>query len=106
MQIAILWLSAYKFCVNFEDFRIAKPIDRLISNADIYQPSLHYTKWSLDGHEQTMQDDQSSKVFDVELASNWFKYSTDITETTWSDHNQVVDNGIINPVDVALVDGG
>jgi len=47
--------SVHKFCDNLEEFRLAKPIDRLICNAGIYQPSLDYAKWSMDGHEQTMQ---------------------------------------------------
>merc|ERR1711957_855826 len=33
----------------------SKPVDRLICNAGVYQPSLPYAKWSKDGHEQTMQ---------------------------------------------------
>jgi len=32
-----------------------KPLDRLICNAGVYQPSLEYAKWSVDNHEQTMQ---------------------------------------------------
>jgi len=44
----------------------------------------------------------------VELASNLFKYSADIKKSTLSDHNQndLFDNGMINPVDEALIDGG
>lgn len=47
--------SVDKFCENVLDFAMSKPIDRLICNAGIYQPSLPYAKWSLDDHEQTMQ---------------------------------------------------
>jgi protochlorophyllide reductase len=47
--------SVRKFCDKVDDFRMTKPIDRLICNAGIYQPSLTYPKWSLDNHEQTMQ---------------------------------------------------
>jgi len=47
--------SVHQFCADVEEFRINKPIDRLICNAGIYQPSLDYAKWSMDGHEQTMQ---------------------------------------------------
>jgi protochlorophyllide reductase len=47
--------SVDKFCDNLKDYQLAKPIDRLICNAGVYQPSLDYAKWSVDGHEQTMQ---------------------------------------------------
>ena len=47
--------SVRKFCDEIDNFRMSKPIDRLICNAGVYQPSLPYPKWSLDNHEQTMQ---------------------------------------------------
>lgn len=47
--------SVREFCRNVEDFRLSKPLDRLICNAGVYQPSLPTPKWSKDGHEQTMQ---------------------------------------------------
>ena len=47
--------SVRKFCDQVDKFRMSKPIDRLICNAGVYQPSLPYAKWSKDGHEQTMQ---------------------------------------------------
>lgn len=47
--------SVDKFCDKLKDYQLAKPIDRLICNAGVYQPSLDYAKWSVDGHEQTMQ---------------------------------------------------
>eukprot|EP00316_Scyphosphaera_apsteinii_P023450 CAMPEP_0119310648 /NCGR_PEP_ID=MMETSP1333-20130426/19690_1 /TAXON_ID=418940 /ORGANISM="Scyphosphaera apsteinii, Strain RCC1455" /LENGTH=568 /DNA_ID=CAMNT_0007314867 /DNA_START=85 /DNA_END=1794 /DNA_ORIENTATION=+ len=47
--------SVRKFCKELEQFKLSKPIDRLICNAGIYQPSLPYPKWSMDQHEQTMQ---------------------------------------------------
>ncbi|EEC47644.1 predicted protein [Phaeodactylum tricornutum CCAP 1055/1] len=47
--------SVRSFCENVEEFRMSKPIDRLICNAGVYQPSLEHAKWSLDNHEQTMQ---------------------------------------------------
>jgi len=47
--------SVHKFCDDLKDFQMAKPLDRLICNAGVYQPSLGYAKWSVDGHEQTMQ---------------------------------------------------
>ena len=47
--------SVHKFCDDIKDFKLSKPIDRLVCNAGIYQPTLPYAKWSADGHEQTMQ---------------------------------------------------
>ncbi|KAG7345548.1 NADPH-protochlorophyllide oxidoreductase [Nitzschia inconspicua] len=47
--------SVRDFCDKLEEFRMSKPIDRLICNAGVYQPTLDHAKWSLDNHEQTMQ---------------------------------------------------
>jgi protochlorophyllide reductase len=47
--------SVRKFCDQLDEFRLGKPIDRLLCNAGVYQPSLPYPKWSVDNHEQTMQ---------------------------------------------------
>jgi protochlorophyllide reductase len=47
--------SVRKFCQDLNDFRMEKPLDRLICNAGVYQPTLDYAKWSVDNHEQTMQ---------------------------------------------------
>ena len=47
--------SVRRFCSELERFKAAKPIDRLICNAAVYQPSLPYAKWSADGHEQQVQ---------------------------------------------------
>jgi short-subunit dehydrogenase len=41
-----------------------KPVDRLICNAGVYQPSLDYAKWSVDNHEQTMQINFFVALFD------------------------------------------
>lgn len=47
--------SVEKFCEELKEYQLGKPIDRLLCNAGVYQPSLPYAKWSVDGHEQTMQ---------------------------------------------------
>jgi protochlorophyllide reductase len=47
--------SVRDFCDKLDEFRMSKSIDRLICNAGVYQPTLPYAKWSMDGHEQTMQ---------------------------------------------------
>lgn len=47
--------SVRTFCDKLQEYRMSKPIDRLICNAGVYQPSLPDAKWSMDNHEQTMQ---------------------------------------------------
>ena len=47
--------SVSEMCDKVKEFSLGKPIDRLICNAGVYQPTLPYAKWSKDGHEQTMQ---------------------------------------------------
>ena len=47
--------SVRQFCHDLEKVRCHRPIDRLICNAGVYQPSLPHAKWSMDGIEQTMQ---------------------------------------------------
>ena len=52
---SIAFRSVRDFCDNLMEWKVGKPIDRLICNAGVYQPSLPYAKWSVDDHEQTMQ---------------------------------------------------
>ena len=59
--------SVRRFCDELNEFKAAKPIDRLICNAGIYQPSLPYAKWSEDGHEQTMQTNYLSHFLMISL---------------------------------------
>mmetsp|Transcript_2086 Transcript_2086/g.7064 ORF Transcript_2086/g.7064 Transcript_2086/m.7064 type:complete len:394 (-) Transcript_2086:716-1897(-) len=47
--------SVRAFVDELKEWKAAKPVDRLICNAAVYQPSLPYAKWSEDGHEQQMQ---------------------------------------------------
>ncbi len=59
--------SVRDFCKNLDEWRCNKPIDRLICNAGVYQPSLPYAKWSADGHEQTMQINYLSHFLMISL---------------------------------------
>jgi len=43
------------FCDEVVKLANDKPLDRLVCNAAVYQPSLDYPKWSKDGIEQQMQ---------------------------------------------------
>lgn len=47
--------SVKKFTEKLEKFRGDRPIDRLVCNAAVYQPTLAYPKWTVDGHEQQLQ---------------------------------------------------
>jgi len=49
--------SVRRFCADLEEYRLAKPIDRLICNAGAYQADAPASAaaWSADGHERTMQ---------------------------------------------------
>jgi protochlorophyllide reductase len=47
--------SVRDFAANLIEFKAGKPIDRLVCNAAIYQPSLAEAKWTEDGHEQQLQ---------------------------------------------------
>ena len=59
--------SVRSFCTELDKFRAAKPVDRLICNAAVYQPSLPYAKWSADGHEQQMQTNYLSHFLMISL---------------------------------------
>ena len=47
--------SVKAFTENLDKFRGGRPIDRLVCNAAVYQPTLEYPKWTVDGHEQQLQ---------------------------------------------------
>lgn len=47
--------SVKQFCQDLDKFRGERPLDRLVCNAAVYQPSLDVPKWTPDGHEQQLQ---------------------------------------------------
>lgn len=47
--------SVRDFAAQLKEFKADKPLDRLVCNAAVYQPSLDYAKWSEDGIEQQLQ---------------------------------------------------
>jgi protochlorophyllide reductase len=69
--------SVKEFCKNVEEFRLTKPLDRLICNAGVYQPSLPYAKWSVDNYEQTMQINFLSHFLMISLFMNSMMESKD-----------------------------
>ena len=46
--------SVHEFCGDLNKARLNRPIDRLICNAAVYQPT-STPEWSVDGHAQTLQ---------------------------------------------------
>jgi NAD(P)-dependent dehydrogenase (short-subunit alcohol dehydrogenase family) len=69
--------SVRAFCKKVDEFRLTKPLDRLICNAGVYQPSLPYAKWSVDNHEQTMQINFLSHFLMISLFMNSLMDSKD-----------------------------
>lgn len=47
--------SVKQFTDRVNEYRLNRPLDRLVCNAAVYQPSLPYAKWSEDGIEQQFQ---------------------------------------------------
>lgn len=47
--------SVSNFVEELDKFRGNRPIDRLACNAAVYQPTLNYPKYTVDGHEQQLQ---------------------------------------------------
>mmetsp|Transcript_94267 Transcript_94267/g.148257 ORF Transcript_94267/g.148257 Transcript_94267/m.148257 type:complete len:445 (-) Transcript_94267:40-1374(-) len=59
--------SVRKFCKELKEFKEGAPLDRLICNAGVYQPSLPYAKWSEDDIEQTIQINYLSHFLMISL---------------------------------------
>mmetsp|Transcript_12996 Transcript_12996/g.18934 ORF Transcript_12996/g.18934 Transcript_12996/m.18934 type:complete len:561 (-) Transcript_12996:484-2166(-) len=89
--------SVHKFCDELKEWKMNKPLDRLVCNAGIYQPSLDYAKWSADGHEQTMQ---------VNFLSHFLMISELVEEMTNSPDPRVVMVGSVTGNDNTVGGGG
>jgi light-dependent protochlorophyllide reductase len=101
--------SVRKFCDCVEEFRLSKPIDRLICNAGVYQPSLPDAKWSLDNHEQTMQINFLSHFLMISQFLNALQESNDprvimVGSVTGND-NTVGGGGVYPIADLHELDG-
>lgn len=101
--------SVRKFCKTVDEFRLSKPIDRLICNAGVYQPTLPYAKWSVDNHEQTMQINFLSHFLMVSLLMNSMMDSPDprvimVGSVTGND-NTVGGGGVYPIADLHELDG-
>ena len=62
-----------KFCEDVTNFANEKPLDRLVCNAAVYQPSLDVPKWSKDGIEQQMQSNFLSHFLMISLLMPFMK---------------------------------
>jgi protochlorophyllide reductase len=101
--------SVRNFCDNLQEYCMSKPIDRLICNAGIYQPSLPYAKWSLDNHEQTMQVNYLSHFLMISLLMKSLMNSPDprvimVGSVTGND-NTVGGGGVYPIADLHELDG-
>jgi len=101
--------SVREFCNKVHDFRLSKPIDRLVCNAGIYQPTLPYAKWSMDGHEQTMQCNFLSHFLMISLLLENMKDASDprvimVGSITGND-NTVGGGGVYPIADLKNLDG-
>jgi len=67
------------FCDGVVKFANDKPVDRLVCNAAVYQPSLDYPKWSVDNIEQQMQTNFLSHFLMISLM---MPHMTGTSETT------------------------
>lgn len=89
--------SVREFCKNLDEFKMGRPLDRLICNAAVYQPSLPYAKWSVDGHEQQMQ---------INYLSHFLMISLLLPELTRADDARVVLVGSVTGNDNTVGGGG
>ena len=64
--------SVKKFAKNLEEFKCERPLDRLVCNAAVYQPSLSYAKYTEDGFEQQLQINFLSHFLLTSLAVSVF----------------------------------
>lgn len=101
--------SVHKFCEELNEFKLSKPIDRLICNAGVYQPTLPYAKWSTDGHEQTMQVNFLSHFLMISKLLEDMKKSPDarvimVGSVTGND-NTVGGGGVYPIADLKNLDG-
>lgn len=66
--------SVRHFAKELIEFKAEKPLDRLVCNAAVYQPSLDYAKWTVDNHEQQMQTNFLSHFLLTSLLVSLMKF--------------------------------
>ena len=65
--------SVKHFVDELKEFKSGKPLDRLVCNAAVYQPTLSEAKWTVDGFEQQMQINFLSHFLMTSLLMNDLK---------------------------------
>jgi len=102
--------SVKKFCDDLNAFRMERPIDRLVCNAAVYQPSLDFAKWTEDDHEQQMQSNflshflMISKIMPSMVASTNSPRVVLVGSVTGND-NTVGGGGVYPVADLKNLDG-
>jgi len=101
--------SVRKFKERVDEFRGGAPIDRIVCNAAVYQPSLDYAKWSEDGIEQQLQINYLSHFLLISLMMGDMKGSPDprvvmVGSVTGND-NTVGGGGVYPVADLKNLDG-
>ncbi|GAB5369041.1 hypothetical protein AAMO2058_001371200 [Amorphochlora amoebiformis] len=101
--------SVHKFKEDLDKFRGEKPIDRLVCNAAVYQPSLDYPKWSKDDIEQQLQINFLSHFLLTSLVMEDMKGSEDprvimVGSVTGND-NTVGGGGVYPVADLKELEG-
>ena len=101
--------SVRQFVKELDAWRLTKPVDRLICNAGVYQPSLPHAKWSEDGHEQTMQINYLSHFLLISLLMEDMARAPDpriITVGSVTGNDNTVGGGGVYPIaDLKDLDG-
>jgi len=106
-------LQSYKSVRQFANEVIAvkgdKPIDRVVCNAAVYQPTLDVPKWTEDGHEQQMQTNFLSHYLLVSLLLPEMKKAKDarvITVGSVTGNDNTVGGGGVYPIaNLRLLEG-
>mmetsp|Transcript_23868 Transcript_23868/g.51660 ORF Transcript_23868/g.51660 Transcript_23868/m.51660 type:complete len:523 (-) Transcript_23868:37-1605(-) len=101
--------SVRSFCDEVEEWRGAKKIDRLVCNAAVCEPDLPEPKWTVDGHERTMQVNYLSHFLMISKLMEGMKEGTDprvltVGSVTGPD-NSVAADGVYPIADLMDLDG-
>eukprot|EP00607_Mallomonas_marina_P010310 CAMPEP_0182418372 /NCGR_PEP_ID=MMETSP1167-20130531/2823_1 /TAXON_ID=2988 /ORGANISM="Mallomonas Sp, Strain CCMP3275" /LENGTH=443 /DNA_ID=CAMNT_0024592555 /DNA_START=68 /DNA_END=1399 /DNA_ORIENTATION=+ len=93
--------SVRKFAKDIVQFKAEKPLDRLVCNAAVYQPSLNVPQLSEDGHEQQIQINYLSHFLLISLLMPEMKGAADprvITVGSVTGNDNTVGGGGVYPV--------
>ena len=89
--------SVRNFCDKINVLKEDRPLDRLVCNAAVYQPSLPHAKWTEDGHEQQLQ---------INYLSHFLMISLMLPELAKAEKARVVTVGSVTGNDNTVGGGG